>query len=86
MGDVNEAFRGKLNDVLNEMSGAVEAFLVAAVEAKELSEELDTKNTARFIVNSWEGALVTMKVAGDTEPLALFDEMVFEVLLGSRIN
>ena len=81
MGDVNDNFRERLQTVLNEMSKAVASFLTAAVETEDLPADFEVADAARFIVNSWEGALVAMKVAGDTRPLELFDRMVFETVL-----
>jgi len=42
---------------------------------------LNIRETADFIVNSWEGAIVRMKVQKNTEALRLFDRMIFDGIL-----
>ncbi len=82
MGDINEAFRAKLEAVFQEMRDGIQAFLVAAQENGELTYELDTRDMAEFILDSWEGALLRMKAVGSVAPLQRFEKMI-SVLLGS---
>jgi TetR/AcrR family transcriptional repressor of nem operon len=85
LGDVNESFRAKLAEVVDEMCGAVEAFLKAAAEGGELRGDIDRPKTAEFIIQGWEGALVLMKVAGNIDPLVTFREQTFKYLDSLRI-
>ena len=36
---------------------------------------------AKFIVNSWQGALSALKITGNAEPLLIFERFVFDKLL-----
>lgn len=80
MGDVNDAFRDKLEGVFEEMRAGIEAFLIAAQEVGELDDGMDTRECAEFILDSWEGALLRMKAQGTVEPLARFERMIFKLL------
>jgi TetR/AcrR family transcriptional repressor of nem operon len=44
---------------------------------QEIDPALDICETADFILNSWEGALLRMKAESTTDPLILFEKMVF---------
>jgi TetR/AcrR family transcriptional repressor of nem operon len=82
MGDVSESFREKLEVVLKDMKHSVSLFIQGAIRENELPDSLDVDRVADYIINSWEGALLRMKVTKDTFPLELFDKMTFEILLG----
>ncbi|NCD25639.1 MAG: TetR family transcriptional regulator [Deltaproteobacteria bacterium] len=81
LGDVNPAFRDKLNHALASLIQAVAGQLIEAAARGELSPRLDPENTARFIISAWQGALVRMKAVAGPEPLDNFQTMVFQVLL-----
>ena len=57
------------------------AHLMQAQNLGEISEDIDIQETADFIFNSWEGALMQMKVSKNTVAHEVFDRMVFERLL-----
>ena len=46
-----------------------------------MPDSIDPEETAGFIITSWQGALVQMKVAKSTVPHEIFDRMIFERLL-----
>lgn len=81
MADLNEAFRAKVKEAFIEMQNALARCLEAARLCGEIDPKTDPYETADFILNSWEGALLRMKVQKDTQPLVLFDRMIFGVLL-----
>lgn len=82
MGDLNEAFQSKLREALEQITERIAHCIRSAQEQNEIDPALDPLKTADFILNSWEGTLMRMKVANDDEPLLVFDRMVFEHLLG----
>jgi TetR/AcrR family transcriptional repressor of nem operon len=82
MADLNENFRLKLKKALADMSKKVALFLNKAKENNELPTDFDTEANAEFILNSWEGALMRLKVEKSSAPMHLFYQMVFENLLG----
>ncbi|MDE1996100.1 MAG: TetR family transcriptional regulator C-terminal domain-containing protein, partial [Rhizobiaceae bacterium] len=45
-----------------------------------IQASLDAVPTARFLINSWEGAIVRMKIAASREPLDDFFSFVFPLL------
>jgi TetR/AcrR family transcriptional regulator, transcriptional repressor for nem operon len=81
MGVISDAFRAKLRQVFSRMNRDIRECLEQARERHEIAPELDLTATADFILNSWEGALLRMKAEGGTDPLILFEQMVFDHLL-----
>ena len=77
MGSLNDAFQAKLQRVLNGMQSAIRECVEQALERGEIHANLDPEETAHFILNSWEGALLRMKADRSSEPLVLFEKMVF---------
>jgi TetR/AcrR family transcriptional repressor of nem operon len=81
LGDVNPAFREKLNASLERLIQVVATLLQAAQDQGTLPARLSPDATARFIISAWQGALIRMKAAAGPEPLDNFLTMIFEVLL-----
>ena len=81
MGDRNAAFRKKLNRVFLEMKKNLVSQLEQARQGGELPDSIEPEETAGFILSSWQGALVQMKVSKTTTPHEVFDRMIFERLL-----
>ncbi|MCJ2164196.1 MULTISPECIES: TetR family transcriptional regulator C-terminal domain-containing protein [unclassified Pseudodesulfovibrio] len=81
MGDLSKPFREKL---LAAMDGMIAAFASILDEAKVLGEiptDLDSRETAIFMVEAWHGAIIRMKVTNSPEPLELFSKFIFEKIL-----
>lgn len=83
MADQSEAFRTRLEEVLSEYRRRIAACLREAQEVGELRKDLDADRLAGFCHNSWEGAILRMKVAKSCEPLADFLFVMFETVLRS---
>jgi TetR/AcrR family transcriptional regulator, transcriptional repressor for nem operon len=81
MGDISPAFREKLKTSLDAMSDQFEIILREARELGHLSQSMDIHDTAHFIISSWEGALMLMKVAKSTEPLETHTRFLFDYIL-----
>jgi TetR/AcrR family transcriptional regulator, transcriptional repressor for nem operon len=81
MGDRSPAFRKKLGRVFSEMKKDLAFELSQALEGGELPESIDPEEAAGFILSSWQGALMQMKVAKSTAPYEVFDRMIFRRLL-----
>lgn len=77
MGALSDAFRSRLNAVFNIMQDAIRECLEQAVSCEELDSEIDVDELAHFILDSWEGALLRMKAEGNTQPLILFEKVIF---------
>ncbi len=83
MSDLSEAFRAKVGDVYTRMHDQMARILTEAGDAGDLPAGLDPAQTAWFILNSWEGAIMHMKLTKSSEPLRIFKTMVFEHILKS---
>lgn len=81
MADLNEAFRARAEQAFTQMKQRIKGCLEAARECGEIDSVMDPDETADFILNSWEGALLRMKAQGDIRPLKIFDKMIFGGLL-----
>ncbi len=85
MGDRHPEFRKKLEGVIRDLKEKLKGQLELARERGEIDPAVDTAEAADFIFNSWEGALLRMKVMHSLAPYEVFDRMVFERLLkGSK--
>ena len=63
------------------MKAKIAAFLYQAQGAGELPPSVDVVEICNFMISSWEGALLQMKVFKSTAPLRTFDKIIFEHLL-----
>ncbi len=81
MGDRSPSFRKKLDRVFSELKKELALQLDQAQEKGEMAGPIDLEETADFILSSWQGALVQMKVAKSTVPHEIFDRMIFDRLL-----
>jgi len=81
MSDLSEDFRDKVGDVYLRMKGFIAQLLEDACERGDISAFIEPESTAQFILNSWEGAIMHMKLSKSKEPLELFKQMVFERIL-----
>jgi TetR/AcrR family transcriptional repressor of nem operon len=82
MSDHSELFRTKVGEAYSLVIGEIEKCLSEAKELGDLSQDLDIQATALFIFNSWEGAIMHMKLSRSVEPLKVFKRMVFVNILG----
>lgn len=84
MSDLSAVFREKLEAVMQRMAVGVAVLLRQAREAGDLPARLEPEDTARFIMSSWQGALLTMKVEKSVEPLRRFERFIFGEILSDR--
>ncbi|MCH6559831.1 TetR family transcriptional regulator C-terminal domain-containing protein [candidate division KSB1 bacterium] len=73
IGSATEAFFKRLESVLLSC-------LQEAQDAGDLAKEKNIDKLAKFIYNSWNGAVLRMKASRSPEPLNIFREMLTEVL------
>lgn len=81
MSDLSEVFRKKVGDVYSRMAAALGRCLQESKEIGEIPADLDPAQAAQFILNSWEGAIMHMKLTKNKEPLKVFKRVVFERIL-----
>ena len=75
----NEIFRDRLNRVFAEWEHYFTLCLQAAYEAGEISNSYH--NLAKFILSSWEGAILQAKVTKSVVPMQTFVEILFTQIL-----
>lgn len=80
MGDLNEAFSTKLTESVELIAGVYKEILDEAKQMKEIPETIDTQETAEFIVSSWHGSLIRMKIIKSIEPLKLHKRFILNSL------
>ncbi len=81
MGDLNETFREKLNEAIDCMAQKYIGVLSEAQLNGEISKELNVEETAYFMISSWHGALLRMKVTKNMEPLLLWRKFIMNHIL-----
>lgn len=81
MADQSEAFRLKVNQAFSALSRRIAQCLEQAQRLDQVGPSIDPGETADFILNSWEGALLRMKAENSLLPLDVFERMIFEGLL-----
>jgi len=81
MSDLNATFRKKIGEVYSEMQKGIEQLLDEALAGGEISADTDPSQTAQFIINAWEGAIMHAKLLKNTAPLLIFKKIVFERIL-----
>lgn len=81
MGDLSPAFQIRLKKSLDLIAEYYLKLIIQAQEAGEVSEQLDVKEAAHFIVASWHGAVLHMKIAKSGKPLEIQEQFIFDFIL-----
>jgi TetR/AcrR family transcriptional repressor of nem operon len=81
LADQNETFRLKVDEVMTLWSNEIATCFRAAQQAGQIDPALDTDELAAFCYNSWQGAMLRMKVTKSLTPLRLFIHTLFDVIL-----
>ncbi len=81
MGNLSPALQQKTEEAHLELTTIVISFLQEALQNGELEDDIDAHETANYIMNSWQGALLRMKSAKSNKPLKLFFSHTFNTLL-----
>lgn len=81
MSDLSPRMRERLQQALDAISSNIAALLREARERGEIPEELDPEQTAEFILDAWEGAMLRMKTEKSAAPVDRFLQVVFGRIL-----
>jgi len=81
MGDISIPISKAADKVLERYKEPTIQCLREAKEAGDISPHRDVEKLAEFIWNSWEGALLRMKVSKSAKSLHAFRDTLFEILL-----
>lgn len=75
----NEIFRDRLNYIFAEWEHYFEQCLIAAAAAGEIKSDR-YKELAKFILSSWEGAILQAKVTKSVVPMQTFVSVLWAIL------
>lgn len=78
---LSEALRERLVAIFAEWRGPFEVSIAQAQAAGQISSNFAAGDLADFLLASWEGAILRMKVERDGEPLERFKRIVFATVL-----
>jgi TetR/AcrR family transcriptional regulator, transcriptional repressor for nem operon len=81
MADQNDRFRLRLQEAVERWRDQFADCIQAAQDAGEISEQHSAKELAEFCLNSWEGALLQMKVTKSDAPLKNYIQFMFGTIL-----
>ncbi|GHH83676.1 TetR family transcriptional regulator [Streptomyces sulfonofaciens] len=81
IGDHSEAIRTAVRESLGRWSAALAAVLGQAQEAGQVNRGLDPEVMARFVLNAWEGTLISSRTDRSAAAFEPFFDMVFGRLL-----
>jgi len=83
LGDLSPIFQKKLSKAIDSMVDYYTMILSEAQAAGEISKDINAKEAANFIVASWHGALIRMKVSKGIGPLKNHKKFIFNYVLKS---
>ena len=78
---MSPAFRTKLKMALGSIVDIYSRLLAEAQREGTISDSLDVREAARFLVSSWHGALVHMKAVKGPGPLDNHIRFIFDRVL-----
>ena len=81
MGDLSPSFQHKLKGAMDSMVDIYAGLIQEAQKSGEVSRLLDAGKAADFLVSSWEGALIRMKIEKSPEPLENHQQFIFRYIL-----
>jgi TetR/AcrR family transcriptional repressor of nem operon len=81
LSDINEIIRKRLDESFNKLGSLIETCLYEAREKGDFQNDIPVPEIASYIINSWEGALLRMKVSKDITPLLVFERILFDTIL-----
>jgi len=77
----SEMLRARLAEIFAEWRAPFAACIAEGQDAGEIAATFAPQELAEFLLSSWEGAILRMKVARNAEPLERFKRIVFSTLL-----
>lgn len=81
LSEKSEAIRERVGSHFDKWSHAIAVCVEEAQQDGSIKTGMPAERLARFVLNSWEGALIDMKVEKNDKSLRLFKEMIFGSLL-----
>ncbi|HOD16390.1 MAG TPA: TetR family transcriptional regulator C-terminal domain-containing protein [Spirochaetota bacterium] len=81
MSDLSDSFRNRIAGFFDQAKSMIQACIMEAQKTGRVGPDKDPAELSDFIFNSWEGALIDMKVTKSSRPLDVFMNTVFGLLL-----
>ena len=81
MGDINERFAERISRGFDQIESKILGCIKDAIKSGDVPKNLDAEAAAGFILNSWEGAIVRVKVEKSLKPLELLEDFIFNKIL-----
>ncbi|TPI20650.1 TetR/AcrR family transcriptional regulator [Mesorhizobium sp. B4-1-1] len=78
----SERLRIRLVDIFERWRRPFAACIAEGQAAGEISRAFDPEDLADFLLSSWQGAMLRMKVERSPEPLERFKKIIFSTVLG----
>jgi len=86
MSDLSEPFREKISTIYDKICSLIQTCIADAQQAGDISPHIDAFEAAQYIFDSWEGAVMHMKLAKSTYPLITFKKILFATLLNHHVQ
>src|SRR5258708_17432886 len=81
MADLSEVMRVHIDAIMDQWASRISMGLQKAQQQGQIPSAFDCQELGTFCLNSWQGAMLRMKVTKDVLPLRAFIHEVFEVML-----
>lgn len=81
IGDTSELALNALDSAVSAYRGSLRRLLRRAQAEGSIRKDIDSDQLANLLFDSWQGALLRMKVDRSTQPLSQFIEITFDSLL-----
>lgn len=85
MGDLNPAFSEKLTLSVEMIAGIYQDVLEKAKTENTIPKKLNTAQTAEFIVTSWHGSLIKMKINRSVDSLRVHKKLILGLVKSNLI-
>jgi TetR/AcrR family transcriptional repressor of nem operon len=79
----NKVFRKRLEAIFQEWRTPFAACIAEAQKAGEIDDTFDSIDLAEFLLSSWEGAILRMKVERGPAPLERFRKILFATVFAN---
>ncbi|MBZ9849074.1 TetR/AcrR family transcriptional regulator [Mesorhizobium sp. CA14] len=80
----SEPLRLRLVDIFERWRRPFAACIAEGQAAGEISRAFDAEDLADFLLSSWQGAMLRMKVERSPEPLERFKKIIFSTVFGKE--
>jgi len=81
MADQSETLRQSLSEIMEKRHEAFTACIEEGQQLGEFTQSVDSKVLADLFLSSWEGAIMRAKTIKNLEPLDVFINLMFELVL-----